>query len=419
MPELKTQASTYSATNTTNTKMGDIGLKGDIGFAKRREPLIALPNGTVRAANGTVGAANRRALAHETAKKPSALAGWMNIPRNTPSVGSLASTALPQVTANRPKTATNVKPAPTLIAPPQTKKDASMISSNIPPTTRNATIIAASSNIPHPDKKDKGGEDAFVIRHCNGAFLMAVLDGVGGWAKVGVDPAAYARTLAMRIGSEFCAWAEVSFTPRGQRIEGVAEKTHLDKPLFSILRRAFDYVQTTNLPGSCTVCVSMLLPSGEFHVLNLGDSGLRIIRNGKVVLATEEQQHSFNFPKQLGMKSPDMPEDGDYVVVKNLKAGDLMVSASDGTWDNLWEGELVALSAQSTEAEPVASDRDNRKKMMEGVGQLASKIAQASHARGLDKLSDSPFAKHARAAGIASCTGGKLDDVTVLVARVC
>jgi protein phosphatase PTC7 len=48
--------------------------------------------------------------------------------------------------------------------------------------------------VPHPDKAEKGGEDAcFVLREL-GAF--GVMDGVGGWADEGVDPAAYSNTFA-------------------------------------------------------------------------------------------------------------------------------------------------------------------------------------------------------------------------------
>ena len=46
--------------------------------------------------------------------------------------------------------------------------------------------------VPHPSKKDKGGEDAFVAAH----DLMVVADGVGGWARQGVDPGLFSKALA-------------------------------------------------------------------------------------------------------------------------------------------------------------------------------------------------------------------------------
>ena len=60
--------------------------------------------------------------------------------------------------------------------------------------------------IPHPDKVDKGGEDAFFVTPGGtesgqadgdepwlGAFGVA--DGVGGWGDDGIDPGEYANTL--------------------------------------------------------------------------------------------------------------------------------------------------------------------------------------------------------------------------------
>jgi protein phosphatase PTC7 len=43
--------------------------------------------------------------------------------------------------------------------------------------------------VPHPSKRDKGGEDAFVAAH----DLMVVADGVGGWARQGVDPGLFSK----------------------------------------------------------------------------------------------------------------------------------------------------------------------------------------------------------------------------------
>ena len=48
--------------------------------------------------------------------------------------------------------------------------------------------------IPHPDKKDKGGEDAFYADE----HVLSVADGVGGWVEVGVDPANYSRKLCTK-----------------------------------------------------------------------------------------------------------------------------------------------------------------------------------------------------------------------------
>ena len=46
-------------------------------------------------------------------------------------------------------------------------------------------------SLPHPDKAYKGGEDAGFVSE----KLLAVADGVGGWAESGVDPALYSKKL--------------------------------------------------------------------------------------------------------------------------------------------------------------------------------------------------------------------------------
>ena len=55
-------------------------------------------------------------------------------------------------------------------------------------------LSAGAVLVPHPDKADKGGEDACFVLRDQGAF--GVMDGVGGWAEEGVDPAAYSNTFA-------------------------------------------------------------------------------------------------------------------------------------------------------------------------------------------------------------------------------
>jgi protein phosphatase PTC7 len=49
--------------------------------------------------------------------------------------------------------------------------------------------------IPHFAKVDRGGEDAFTAS----PFCLAVADGVGGWANMGIDPGIYSRKLISNI----------------------------------------------------------------------------------------------------------------------------------------------------------------------------------------------------------------------------
>lgn len=61
------------------------------------------------------------------------------------------------------------------------------------------------------------------------------------------------------------------------------------------LQDVLEYGQAaTVLAGSATACVAVLKPGGLLEVANLGDSGLRVVRQGKVVFATEPQVRYFN-----------------------------------------------------------------------------------------------------------------------------
>lgn len=49
--------------------------------------------------------------------------------------------------------------------------------------------------IPHPQKVEKGGEDAYFIS----SSLLIVADGVGGWNNQGIDPGLYSKFLCKEL----------------------------------------------------------------------------------------------------------------------------------------------------------------------------------------------------------------------------
>lgn len=49
-----------------------------------------------------------------------------------------------------------------------------------------------------------------------------------------------------------------------------------------------------------------------------------IVRDDKVIFRTKEQQHSFNFPFQLGTQSTSLPEHADIFELP-VKDGDLII----------------------------------------------------------------------------------------------
>eukprot|EP00287_Rhodomonas_sp_CCMP768_P032043 CAMPEP_0202853496 /NCGR_PEP_ID=MMETSP1389-20130828/90510_1 /ASSEMBLY_ACC=CAM_ASM_000865 /TAXON_ID=302021 /ORGANISM="Rhodomonas sp., Strain CCMP768" /LENGTH=440 /DNA_ID=CAMNT_0049532045 /DNA_START=306 /DNA_END=1628 /DNA_ORIENTATION=- len=247
------------------------------------------------------------------------------------------------------------------------------------------SLQSGASNIPHPQKVHRGGEDVHMVAHQDGSTLIGVFDGVGGWADVGVDPSLYARQLAAILQREFRK------SPCGP--EGA------ERPLQAMLQTAHRELDLAQLPGSCTVCLALLKADGELHILNLGDSALHIVRDGVTVFKTVEQQHYFNCPYQLGFGSGDKPWDGDYYIVDDLAPTDLIIAATDGLWDNVYDADVKATVNK-----------------LSHPAQLAAQLAVTASMRGQDPVYRSPFSVHAARNGIRH-VGGKLDDVTVVAAR--
>ncbi|XP_058075467.1 probable protein phosphatase 2C 26 isoform X2 [Magnolia sinica] len=199
--------------------------------------------------------------------------------------------------------------------------------------------------IPHPNKVDKGGEDAFFVSSYNGGVL-AIADGVSGWAERDVDPALFSQEL-MSNASYLVEDEKVDYDPQ------------------ILLRKA--HAATSSI-GSATVIVAMLEKNGTLKIANVGDCGLRVLRKGQVVFSTSPQEHSFDCPYQLS-------------------------------------SEVVGQTYQDAMA----------------LAELAS-----NHSKDINF--DSPYSLEARSRGFdvplwkkvvgMKLTGGKLDDITVIVGHV-
>ena len=85
-----------------------------------------------------------------------------------------------------------------------------------------------------------------------------------------------------------------------------------------------------------------------FNAANIGDSGLLVVRDGRVVHRSSEQQHYFNTPYQLSLPPTDMesdvladlPEAADRYEF-NVEDGDVIILATDGIFDNVPDHLLV------------------------------------------------------------------------------
>jgi len=210
--------------------------------------------------------------------------------------------------------------------------------------------------------------------------VIGVADGVGGWGDIGVDPALYSKSLM--------EGAKLS-------VQGSQQPT---RDPVEVMSDAYQY--STYVQGSSTCCIIML---NGIHLTaaNLGDSGFMVLRGLDIVYRTKEQQHSFNFPYQIGTGSADKPEHSQRIAVE-VQPGDLIIAGTDGLWDNLFDDDILEVVANAPN-DPAT---------------IAQLIARQAHVVANDKDIISPFSKSARSNGYPLATGGKLDDITVMVGRV-
>ncbi|XP_059444404.1 probable protein phosphatase 2C 55 [Corylus avellana] len=226
------------------------------------------------------------------------------------------------------------------------------------------------------------GEDAYFI--CVEKHAIGVADGVGGWAQKGVDAGEYARELMNN-----------AFIAIHQQTDGVADPKR-------VLNEAF---LNTDAEGSSTACIAML-KDNILHYINVGDSGFMIFRANKLAYQSPIQQRYFNCPFQLGNgEKSDRPSSAAEETVP-VVPGDIIVLGTDGLLDNVYAAEIEDFLKQET------------LEGSEDPWHLAYAIAvNLALYNSQDKFSYSPFARAAELAN-KKHVGGKIDDITVVVARI-
>ncbi|KAE8792559.1 putative protein phosphatase 2C 1 [Hordeum vulgare] len=244
------------------------------------------------------------------------------------------------------------------------------------------------STFAHIIKVETGGEDAFFVGG-DGGGVFAIADGVSGWAEKNVNPALFSREL-MANSSTFIKDGEVSQDPQ------------------ILLMKA--HAATSSI-GSATVIVAMLEKTGTLKIASVGDCGLKVIRKGQVMFSTCPQEHYFDCPYQLSSEAIGQTSQDALVCTVNLMEGDMIVSGSDGFFDNIFDQEILAIINESP-----------------GTDEAAKALAELARKHSVDVTFDSPYSMEARSRGFdvpwwkkllgAKLVGGKMDDITVIVAQV-
>ncbi|KAH9602450.1 hypothetical protein KSS87_003946 [Heliosperma pusillum] len=313
-------------------------------------------------------------------------------------------------------------------------------------------VVSAAASVAHPAEALAGGDDAYFI--CDNWFGVA--DGVGQWSFGGIDKGLYAQELIQNcerlarksrntgfnslkeLLQESAARTESSGAARVlvahivDQVECYSETADLSRvacrydttpDTSSISRRATQIrdgskgAYLTRSSQSCQIA-AMFKHRAEssrgygwrrrgfvevLHVANIGDSGFIVVRNGTVFKKSSPMFHEFNFPHAVSFGENPVEAAEEYRV--ELEDGDIIVTATDGLFDNLYEREIASLVFKAVE------DGKNVKDIAQLLASRSQEVGRSSHAR-------TPFADAVQAAGHTEFRGGKFDHVTVIVSTV-
>ena len=217
--------------------------------------------------------------------------------------------------------------------------------------------------------KIKFGDDAWFIAKQKFVDVLGVADGVGGWHSIGIDPSKFSSNL-MKTCKRYVE-QEFNNLSKNNTNLNVNSATPI-KILKQSYQALIESKQNRLLIGSSTACIILFHhDTNLLHTANLGDSGFVVIRDNKVIHKSQEQQHYFNSPFQMGILpgSPnsqqpafqlnenqqvqqndlivnnsdlinDSPDNASTCSIQ-LDEGDFIVVATDGLWDNLTEKQLL------------------------------------------------------------------------------
>jgi len=295
------------------------------------------------------------------------------------------------------------------------------------------------------------GQDAFFVSRigdgtAGAAVALGVADGVGGWMDSGVDPADFSHG--------FCDYAAAEAS--GYRGNGNGKAAAPPLTAKELMQRGYDAVcHDPAIPaGGSTAVVALLGEDGNLEVANLGDSGYIHLRLNGVHGHSSPQTHAFNTPYQLSAVPPsvmrrvaafggaqlsDQPSDAD-VTRLSVRHGDVVVFATDGLWDNLFDQDILrvvsramtgtgAWTAAGDAGIDVAPDIEPLTRLDGGAGAgaggatlqglLATGLVAAAKAASVNTRMDGPFAKEVKKYyPLENWRGGKVDDICVVAVVV-
>ncbi|KAI3404617.2 hypothetical protein KGF56_002562 [Candida oxycetoniae] len=248
----------------------------------------------------------------------------------------------------------------------------------------------------------KAGDDTMLVS----PSVLAIADGVSGWESDGLiaDSGIWSRSIVetfSRLMTEY----KISHSPhhlKRRDIQEILDDSYLHTSHLMDLQK---------LNGSSTLILGML--SGDrILMISIGDSKIFIIRNGEIVFTNKEESGEGFCPTQIGTNTlSKMPSDFAWIDSFELKDNDYVVVCSDGITDNLYEWEI-----NNYIDEFINHKKNNLKTVAQKLLIKAKEVA-------FDDYSYTPYNEKvnqtlSKGAGGSPSRGGKVDDMSIVVAKV-
>ncbi|TVU29095.1 hypothetical protein EJB05_20643, partial [Eragrostis curvula] len=220
-----------------------------------------------------------------------------------------------------------------------------------------------------------------------GTGVLGVADGVGGYRKRGVDAGAFARAVMDH------AFLEVVSAPPGTPV-----CPH------TLLERAYQATAASLTPAASTAVI-LSLAGRTLRWAYVGDSGFAVFRDGRLLRRSQAQQRYFNCPVQLKAEGGSATAADAEVGEVAAKEGDVVVVGTDGLFDNVSDDEMERIVRMG------AAMGFSPRNMADVIAGFAYEAARCSYR-------DTPFSIQSRRERGTTFTGGKPDDITVIVAFI-
>ncbi|GBG33741.1 Protein phosphatase PTC7-like fig [Hondaea fermentalgiana] len=244
---------------------------------------------------------------------------------------------------------------------------------------------------------------------------ISVCDGVYQWRDKGIDAGEWSRYLSRMLlyqGQHHVRDPDAQDSIQSERWTQSYKDLGLLPPLVplahpsAMLKAAEERIRETELLGSSTACVASLHGlDNMMFVACLGDSGVLVYRKSMgVIFRTPEQEHAFGYPFQLGHH--DVSDHASDALVSHCRitSGDVVIVASDGLFDNLFESQISKI---------LDKHMDTRNAQL-----CATELASEAYANSVSERMETPYSQAAGEEFNLVWCGGKKDDISVVVAFI-